>query len=194
MIKHFLFLTLIFSFLILCSACGRKPPEPAPPPPPPVNNFALKNLASEFPDEIRTTNYSGKVQLVLFFLADDAACRGSVPGWNALQKEFGSRGFTIVGAIADDRRPDEIAADVVALDAAWPVGLAEPPVVAAFGGPAAIRAIPTAFLLSREGAIVRIYPGYEPPDRLRDDIDRLLDGRELVDRNPKPAVPAEATP
>lgn len=193
--KRFLkFLILNSTFLILlATACSRKK-EPPPPPPPPIDDFVLKNLASEFPSEIRTADYAGQVQLVLFFRSDDDACRGAIADWNALQKEFAGRGFTVVGVLVDDRPDDPLAAEVAALAPAFPVGLADEPVGRAFGGPAAIRAIPSAFLLSRDGELLRAYAGFEPLDRLRDDLARALDGQPLVDRNPKPAAPEDNDP
>lgn len=173
-------LILACSFLLLLSACGKKPPAGETVPVPPVGNFAMQNLVSEFPGEIRTAKYADQVQLVVFFRSDDPACRGSIADWNALQKEFADRGFTLVGAVADDRKPDVIGAEVVALDPAWPVGLAAAPVVEAFGGPAAIRAIPTFFLLDRDGQVARSYAGFVPLATLRADIGHLLDGQPLA--------------
>ena len=186
MIKsHLKFFILIFSFFILLAACGRKPAEPVEAgPPPAVLSFTLKNLASEFPGEIKTAEYAGKVQLVLFLRTDDAACRGSLGDWNGLQKEFAARGFTLVGAVTDERPVDVVAAEVVALDIPWPIGLANAPVVEAFGGPAAIHAIPTAFLIGRDGFVARRYAGFVPLQTLRDDIVLALDGQPLPD--PKP--------
>ncbi len=196
--KAFLkFLILNFSFFILLSAaCGRKKEAPVDlGPAPAVSAFVLKNLLSEFPGEIRTADYAGKVQLVLFFRSDDPACRGSVADWNALLKDFSGRGFVLVGVLVDDRDTDQIAAEALDLGAAFPVGLAtDARLVDAFGGPAAIRAIPTAFLLDRTGNPVRIYAGFEPLAQIRDDVDRTLDGRSIVDRKAKPAVPEENAP
>lgn len=189
----FKFLILNFSFLIFLAACSRKK-DPPPPPPPPIHDLVLQNLVSEFPGEIRTADYAGQVQLVLFLRTDDPACRGSLPDWNLLQKEFAPRGFTLVGAIVDDRPADTIGPEAIALGTAWPLGLADAPIVAAFGGPAAIRAIPTAFLLSRDGALLRTYAGFEPLANLRDDISRALDGQPLADRTPKTVLPEDNTP
>ena len=189
------FLILNCSFLILFAACGRKEaPAPAPVPVPPISDFTLKNLLSEFPGEIHTGEYAGQVQLVLFFRTDDAACRGSIQDWNSLQKEFADRGFTLVGAVVDSRPADILAAEAAALGAAFPVGLAADPVVAAFGGPAAIRAIPAAFLLSREGALLRTYAGYEPPERLRADIGAALDGQPLPGAKSATVAPEDNAP
>ena len=181
------FLILNFSFLILLASCGRKPAEPPADlgPAPTVSNFVLKNLASEFPAEIRTGAFAGQVQLVLFFRPDDDACRASLPDWSALQADFAGQGFTLVGVLVDDRPADRLAAEVAPLALPFPVGLAADPVVQAFGGPAAIRAIPTAFLLTRDGALARTYPGYEPLAALRDDVVRVLDGQPLPSKTAK---------
>ncbi|MGD9780823.1 MAG: TlpA disulfide reductase family protein [Kiritimatiellia bacterium] len=184
--KHFLrFLILNSAFFILLSAaCSRKketPPEPLPVPP--IDNFALKNLLSEFPGEIKTSEYAGKVQLILFLRSDDRACRSSIVEWNNLHEEFASRGLAIVGALADHRPDDVLAVEAANLGTLFPVGLALDHVVAAFGGPSAIRAIPTAFLLSRDGTLLRTYAGYEPLQNLRDDVSRALEGQELAVRN-----------
>ena len=176
------------SFLILLStACSRKKEVPVDlGPAPAISDFVLENLASEFPGEIKTADYAGKVQLVLFFRSDDPACRGSIANWNGLQKDFADRGFVLVGVVVDDRPVAQIAAEVVALRADFPVGLAsDARLVEAFGGPAAIRAIPTAFLLGRDGAIARTYAGFEPLPALRDDVARVLDGQPLPSKTLK---------
>ena len=176
------------SFLILLStACSRKKEVPVDlGPAPAISDFVLKNLASEFPGEIKTADYADKVQLVLFFRSDDPACRGSIADWNGLQKDFADRGFVLVGVVVDDRPVAQIAAEVVALHADFPVGLAaDARLVEAFGGPAAIRAIPTAFLLGRDGAIARTYAGFEPLPALRDDVARVLDGQPLPSKTLK---------
>ena len=178
----FKFFILNCSFLILLSAaCGRKKEVPVDlGPAPTVSDFVLKNLASEFPGEIKTAEYAGKVQLVLFFRTDDPACRGALADWNGLQKDFGDRGLALVGVVVDDRPVAKLSAEAAALGAAFPVGLAaDARLVDAFGGPAAIRAIPTAFLLGRDGVLARTYAGFEPLPALRDDVACALDGQPL---------------
>ncbi len=169
------FILLSTFFLLLSAACSRKPAPPPPPPPPPIHDLVLKNLASEFPGEIRTADFAGQVQLIVFLRTDDPACRATLPEWNALQHEFAPRAFTLVGAVVDDRPPADLAAEAAPLGIAFPLGLADAPIVAAFGGTNAIRAIPTAFLLSRTGTLLRTYSGFIPPATLRADLATALE-------------------
>jgi len=190
-------LTLKFQISIFCllllSACGHKTDVSQDDliPPPPINALVLKNLASEFPGEIRTAEYADQVQLVIFFQSDNAACQGALPEWSALQDEFQPRGFTLIGILTDHRRPEVITAELASFDLSWPVGLGRASIITAFGGAEAIHAIPTAFLLSRDGTIVRTYAGFEPIAHIREDIDLLLKGQELPDRNPKAIAPED---
>jgi hypothetical protein len=187
----FKFLILNSAFLILLAACSRKPEAPPLPPAPPIHDLVVPNLAAEFPGEIKTLDYAGQIQLVVFLRTDDPAIRGSIAGWNDLQREFAPSGFTLVGLAVDDRPPAVLAAEAAALGAAFPLGLAAEPVVRAYGGPAAIRAIPTAFLLSRDGALLATYPGFPPPAELRAALAAALAGAELP--NPRP-ITTEITP
>jgi len=186
-------LILASPLLVLLTSCGRQTERvgEAPLPVPAVHDLVLKNLASEFPGEIHTAEYSNRVQLVVFFRSDDAACQSILPEWSALQEEFQPEGFTLIGILEDNRSPEVLAAEITALDLSWPVGLAEPSVIAAFGGPEALHAIPTAFLLSREGTLMRTYRGFEPIDNIHEDIGLLLQGQELPDRNPKAIAPED---
>jgi len=180
-------------FVLLLTACGRKSCVPDGPQVsvPAVNDLVLQNLTTEFPGELRTAELAGQVQLILFFRSDDQACRGRVPDWNDLQDQFQSRGFTLVGAVVDNRSPEILSAELASLGLSWSAGLATDPVLKAFSSEAPVHAIPTAFLLSREGKIMRTYAGFEPIAHIREDIDLLLNNQELPDRNPKIVAPED---
>ena len=179
----------LFVLLLGLSACNRKPPEPPPPPPPPVDALVLPNLLGHEPAEIRTDSLKGNVQLLVFLRTDDAPCRAAIADWNALQAEFAPRGFTVVGLVDDSRPLPVLSAEAATLGAAFPLGHAGERVAAAFGGPPALRAIPTAFLLNRNGAIVRTYSGFPPLDKIREDVDNSLERRRLSTLKPKDTQP-----
>ena len=169
--------------LLLLPACSRKDDAPTPPPPP-VNDLVLPNLSGEFPSAIRTAVHKDSVQLLLFLRTDDAPCRATVPEWNALLRDFSPRGFVLLGLVSDPRPDDLLAPEISSLGADFPVGRADDLVVAAFGGPPAIHAVPTAFLLGRDGKIARSYPGFVPFASIRKDLDLALDGLPLPRKMP----------
>ena len=182
----FSILALSLCAALLLAACGRKPaPVETPAPIPPVNNFQMQNLLSEFPGTITTADYAEQVQLIIFLRTDGAGIAQAIADWNTLQHDFAGDGFTVLGAVVDDRPNDQLAPEAIALNAAFPIGQADAPIVTAFGGAAAIRAIPTAFLLTRDGALARTYPGYVPLAALRDDVVRVLDGQPLPSKTAK---------
>ena len=159
---------------LLLASCSCRPVPPAPVPIPPIHDFTLKNLASEFPGEIETVHYAGQVQLIIFLLTDDPGCRATLAEWNRLQQGYAAAGFTVIGVVADDRPLAAITAEAAELAPEFPLGLADVPVVTAFGGLSAIRAVRTLFLLDRAGNLAHTYTGFVPMDTLRDDIAALL--------------------
>lgn len=187
----FSILSLSLCAALLLAACGRKPaPVETPAPIPPVNNFQMQNLLSEFPGTITTADYAEQVQLIIFLRTDGAGIAQAIADWNTLQHDFAGDGFTVLGAVVDDRPNDQLTPEAIALNAAFPIGQADAPIVTAFGGAAAIRAIPTAFLLSRDGLILRTYTGFARPDNLRADITAALANHELPPP-PPPYPPPE---
>lgn len=191
--KPILSLTIAALLALALAACDR--PRPAPKeediPPMPADELVLRNLASEFPAEIRTADLAGRVQLILFFRSDDEPCRAMVPEWNRLQADFGERGLSLIGALPDSRRTEIITGELAALSPNFPVGLASTAVLNAFGGDPAIHALPTAFLMSRDSQVVRSYAGFVPMEWIREDVDHLLNGRELPEHIPEGVAPED---
>lgn len=177
---------LLGALALMPAACKRVKPPP-PPASPRLGNLILKNLADEFPDQIQTAAYAGRVQLLVFLSPDDTPCRAAIADWNSLQQDYAPRGFTIVGVVADSRPASQLAQLTQRLEAGFPIGLADETTLAALGDPDAIHAIPTSFLLDRDGALTRAYYGFPPWPLLRDDIAAALEGLPL----PSLAVEAE---
>lgn len=167
--------------------------DPDVPPPAAVNDFTMDNLVGEFPGHIRSADYAGSPQLVLFFLPDDASCVAALPDWNTLQRDYSPRGFTILGLIPDPRPATALHPLVAALDPppAFPTGRADSSIIVAFGSPTALRVVPTAFLLDASGNVVRCYQGHTRPEWIREDLDALLSGTPLPDHTPAGVLPED---
>ncbi len=92
----------------------------------------------------------GKVVVVDFWATWCGPCVHEIPGYIALQKKYAERGLVIVGVSVDQQGAGVVTKFVSSKGINYPVALATPEIIAAFGG---IEGIPTTFLIDREGRL-----------------------------------------
>ncbi len=120
---------------------------------------------------IDSAGYNGKVMLVTFFATWCAPCRAEVPALIQLQKEYISRGFSVVGISVDQSGRDEVSRFIAKNGINYPVVMANDQVTKDFKG---IWGIPVSFLVDRSGQIRKRYEGYVEHEIYQKDIGELL--------------------
>jgi thiol-disulfide isomerase/thioredoxin len=167
----------LVALALLAALAGCRPPSPPseqPQQPPaekyPPVGFSVPSLQPGT-ETIALGDFKGKVVLLDFWATWCPPCRSEIPSLKKLHDELKDRGFSMVGMNVDQGSPQEVAEAVKRFEITYPLGLAGPEVQAAYGG---IRAVPTKFLLDREGAIRKNYVGVVPEKDLRADIESLL--------------------
>ena len=121
---------------------------------------------------VSSADFKGKVVVLDFWATWCAPCRAEIPGFVEMQKEYGKDGLAIVGASVDGA--DQIAAVkkfTQKFGINYPVVLADQETVRAFGG---VDAIPTTFVIDREGKIVSRHIGFTETTELEKEIKALL--------------------
>ena len=99
--------------------------------------------------EVGSDALKGKVVVVDFWATWCGPCVHEIPGYVAMQKKYAERGLVIVG-LSVDRKGEAVAPFAERTGINYPLALATPEVIAAFGE---LEAIPTTFLIDREGRI-----------------------------------------
>src|SRR5260370_39468800 len=79
------------------------------------------------------------------------------PGFVALQKKFADKGLSISGVSLDKQGPSVVKPFMRELGMNYPVVMGNPKIVADYGG---IEAIPTTFVIDRQGKVVTAYEGF----------------------------------
>ncbi|MCI5211724.1 MAG: TlpA family protein disulfide reductase, partial [Candidatus Electrothrix sp. ATG2] len=98
-------------------------------------------------------------------------CRQEIPSLIQLQKDLSAKGFSVLGLSLDEGGRETVNKLVKQDKINYPVLMADSEVVSGFGG---VTGIPTSFLVSHEGKMVRTYPGYVSHELLKQDIEEII--------------------
>lgn len=141
----------------------------------------------------------GKVVLVNFWATWCPPCRVEMPGFQDVYDRKRTQGFTIVGVSTDAAGSEHVARYLREHEISYPVAMASGGITRAFGG---ARALPTSFLLDRNGRIRHTVTGIFAEVALEQAVNRLLaepvegpaSGSRSTDSLEAPAVGTPAAP
>jgi peroxiredoxin len=99
---------------------------------------------------VRSTDFAGKVVVVDFWATWCPPCVAEIPGYVQLQEKYRDAGLVIVGISLDEGGTELVKKFAASKKINYPLAMGDPTVVEAFGG---VEAIPTTFIIDREGKI-----------------------------------------
>lgn len=125
-------------------------------------NVTFKNLQGQ---RVSLAGLKGKVVLVNFWATWCDPCRSEIPMLIGLQNKYASQGFTLLGVAMDDggkrivdpfveKTQFDVDGHQETMD--YPIVLGNDDIASKFGG---LLGMPTSFLISRNGKIVKKYIG-----------------------------------
>ena len=120
---------------------------------------------------VTSDEYRGKAMLITFFATWCPPCLQEIPALKELHAKFQQRGFAVIALSVDEGGPDVVARLVHRADINYPVLMADSLTTRNFGN---VVAIPTSFLVNRNGHVVKKYPGFVPRVLLERDIAAIL--------------------
>lgn len=135
----------------------------------PAPAWKLKDLDGH---EIRSDQFKGKVVVLDFWATWCGPCVEEIPGYVAMQKKYGPRGLVIVGVSMDSKGPAHVKQFALTNGMNYTLVMGDEDVVEAFGN---FQAIPTTFLISREGRILNQKTGAAPPEEYEKLVKWALD-------------------
>lgn len=115
--------------------------------------------------------YRGKAVLITFFATWCPPCLQEIPTLKELHAKFEQRGFAVVGLSVDEGGADPVARLVKQARINYPVLMADRATTRDFGN---VVAVPTSFLVNKQGHVVKKYPGFAPRNLLEKDIESVL--------------------
>ncbi|MCM2273208.1 MAG: TlpA family protein disulfide reductase [Candidatus Didemnitutus sp.] len=113
----------------------------------PVPDFRLTTLDGA---EVSAAALKGKVVVVDFWATWCGPCIAEIPGYIEMQKQYGPQGLVIVGVSLDRKGAEHVKEFAAKRGINYALAMGDEALVEAFGG---IEAIPTTFLIDREGKV-----------------------------------------
>jgi cytochrome c biogenesis protein CcmG/thiol:disulfide interchange protein DsbE len=120
---------------------------------------------------LKLSDYKGKVVILDFWATWCPPCRKGIPDLVELKKKYGSKGVEIIGISVDKETKPDVVPFIKDYKINYPVVYGNTNVYQQYGG---IRAIPTSFIIDKEGKIVASYEGLISKAAYEDHIKKLL--------------------
>jgi thiol-disulfide isomerase/thioredoxin len=134
----------------------------------PASDWELPDLNSKL---VKFSDFRGHVLIVDFWATWCVPCRVEIPHFVELQRQYGDKGLTVIGVSLDEQGPEVVKKFVKRFGVTYPIVIGNEKVVEAYGG---IDAIPTTFVIDRQGHIVSRHIGYDDKAVFEKEIQSLL--------------------
>jgi thiol-disulfide isomerase/thioredoxin len=154
---------LIAFFLLITPAAGMaQAPESAPP-------VALRDLRGR---TVRLTDFKGKVVLLNFWATWCPPCRAEIPELVKWQREYGSKGFQIIGVTYPPTNRRKVRSFLRTFKVTYPVLLGDKKTKALFD---AGETLPFSVVIDREGKVRANIEGILLPEEFEEIVKPLLE-------------------
>jgi peroxiredoxin len=134
----------------------------------PAPDFALKDADGK---TVHLSDYKGKVVLVDFWATWCGPCRLEIPWLKEFQNKFKDRGFEVLGISMDDDGWAAVKPFASDLGINYRIVIGDDATAQNYGG---VDALPTTFVIDREGRIAKIHVGLTSKKEIEDGIQQLL--------------------
>lgn len=132
-------------------------------------DFALKDASGKV---VRLSDYRGKVVLLDFWATWCGPCGIEIPWFEDFQDKYKDRGFEVLGVSMDDDGWKAVTPFVAEKKINYRVVLGDDKTGDQYGG---VEALPTTFVIDRDGRIASIHVGLSGKKDFEDAIQKLLE-------------------
>ena len=131
-------------------------------------DFSLLDLDGK---TVRLSDFNGQVRIVDFWATWCPPCRKEIPHFQALHEKYGTGGLTVIGVALDETGAEVVRPFVEEQRMTYTSVIGSQDVARQYGG---IEAIPTTFVIDKQGKVFRKYVGYRDYETFEADVKTLL--------------------
>ena len=151
-------------------------------------DFTLKDADGK---TVHLSDYKGKVVLLDFWATWCGPCRIEIPWFMEIERQNKDKGFEVLGVAMDDEGWEAVKPFLTEMKMNYRVVVGNDDIARKYGG---VDALPTTFLIDREGKIAAIHIGLADRRDFEDGVQELLQPPAGAGRTALPAGPVAAVP
>lgn len=132
--------------------------------------FSLRDANDQ---EIRLSDFQGKVVLLNFWATWCGPCKIEMPWFVEFQRKYKDQGFSVIGISMDEEGWDVVRpfTDRFHVNLNFPIVIGNDEIADKYGG---IVALPTTYIIDREGRVALMHQGLTSKGNYEDEIEQLL--------------------
>jgi cytochrome c biogenesis protein CcmG/thiol:disulfide interchange protein DsbE len=134
----------------------------------PAPEFTLKDADGK---TVRLSDYKGKVVLLNFWATWCGPCKIEMPWFMEFERKYKDQGFAVIGVSMDEEGWEVVKPFIADLGINYRVLQGDNDIAGLYGG---VEALPTTFLVDRNGNVAWMHAGLESKDVFEDGIKELL--------------------
>ncbi|HVN05491.1 MAG TPA: TlpA disulfide reductase family protein [Bryobacteraceae bacterium] len=131
-------------------------------------DFSLKDADGK---TVRLSDYRGKVVLLDFWATYCGPCKIEIPWFMDFERKHKDQGFSVLGVSMDDDGWDAVKPFISDIAINYRVMVGNDSIAEQYGG---IEALPTTFLIDRDGNIASVHVGLTSKSEFENAIEQLL--------------------
>ena len=149
----------------------------------PAPDFTLKDADGK---TVHLTDYRGKVVLLDFWATWCGPCKIEIPWFMEMQRKNKDKGFEVLGVAMDDEGWEVVKPFVADLNVNYRIVIGNDTTAELYGG---VDALPTTFLIDREGKIAAVHVGLASKREFEDGVEELLQPLSAAAGSGRAALP-----
>jgi cytochrome c biogenesis protein CcmG/thiol:disulfide interchange protein DsbE len=134
----------------------------------PAPDFSLRDIDGK---AVRLSDFRGKVVLLDFWATWCGPCKIEIPWFIEFERKHKDKGFAVIGVSMDEEGWDVVKPFISRMNVNYRVVIGNDSTAQAYGG---IDALPTTFLIDRDGKIAATHVGLTGRKELENGVEHLL--------------------